>query len=86
MEEASQKILRQGFFFRIWPFSSLSEAQDPDCWLTVRLCCYSCACKGDRKMVYRMRKDKVSGISCYGSPLWMILLSVAEAVVHEGHD
>lgn len=42
--------------------------------------------KDDRKMVCRMRKDKVSGVSCVIGPLQMILLSTAEAVVDVWHD
>lgn len=55
--------------------------RDPDFQLTMMLCCSNHAHKDDRKMVCRMRKDKVSGVSYVMGPLWMILLSTAEAVV-----
>lgn len=58
---AFQKILRQGFIFRLWLSSSQREAQDPSCQSVMRLCCCNCVLKDDRKMVCRMKRTKWLG-------------------------
>lgn len=64
VKEASRKILRQGFVFRLLPREKLKIL------IVMRL--YSCnhAPKDDRKTVCRTRKDRVSVVSCYGFPLY----------------
>lgn len=78
MKKESWKILRQGFVFRLLQREKLKIL------IVVRLYSYSHACKDDRKMVCRRRKDRGSVVSCVMGSIWMILLSTAEVDVR--HD
>lgn len=70
VEEASLGILR-------WSFVSSGSIyllprekhKDPYCWLTTRLCCFSCGCKGGRKIIQDEEQQNVWVLMCFRSPL-----------------